>query len=49
MKYMGKSEEHEFSLAVSGVKIDLDKSSSVDSFSSNPETKFNKGADKFIQ
>ena len=48
MKHRGNREEHEFSIAVSGDKIDLDKSTSVDSFSSNPESKFNKGDDKFI-
>ena len=35
LKHMDNHEEHEFSVAVSGVKIDLDKSTSGDSFSSN--------------
>ena len=49
MKPMGRDEEQQFAIEISGVKVDLDKSGSIDSFSSNPGSNFNRGADKFIE
>ena len=49
MKPLEADKEQEVVVEIAGVKIDLDKSDSVDSFSSNPNTNFNRGAEKFIE
>ena len=49
MKPLEADKEQEVVVQISGVKIDIDKSDSVDSFSSNQNTNFNRGTEKFIE
>ena len=43
IKPLEADKEQEVVVEIAGVKIDLDKSGNVDSFSSNPNTNFNRG------
>ena len=49
MKPLEADKEQEVVVQIAGVKIDIDRSDSVVSFSSNPNTNFNRGAEKFIE
>ena len=49
LKPLEADKEQEVVVEIAGVKIDLDKSDSIELFSSNSNTNFKRGAEKFIE